>query len=237
MNMLLFILACVVSFIPTLALFFWLRNCRKADIAYRKLCVDALVKGMLSVFLIVLLSGASYFLIRLTRLQNVNPLLYEMIYNFIVLALVEEAVKGLAFQRALKKTDYACSWQDVVVLMTIVHIGFELIESLIYTIGTSIPIVLVRGICIPHAGYGFIVGYFCGKGMKEGKAYKKWIGFVLSWLIHGLYDFSLSEAFIAINDNLVFVAIALALLDILLVINLIVFVRRTKRAGIYRIQP
>ena len=67
--MLLFVLACIVSFIPSVALFFWLRNGKKEDSDYRKLCARALVKGVLSIFLIVLLSGTTYFLLRMTQLH------------------------------------------------------------------------------------------------------------------------------------------------------------------------
>ena len=67
--MLLFVLACIVSFIPSVALFFWLRNGEKEDSDYRKLCARALVKGVLSIFLIVLLSGTTYFLLRMTQLH------------------------------------------------------------------------------------------------------------------------------------------------------------------------
>ena len=103
-------------------------------------------------------------------------------------------MKYLTFRRTLEKTDYKVSWVDVAVLMTIVGIGFDLIESLVYAIGASVPVVLVRGICVPHAGYGFLVGYFYSKGVKEGNPTTKWMGFALAWLMHGLYDFSLSKS-------------------------------------------
>lgn len=56
---------------------------------------------------------------------------------------------------------------------------------------------------------------------------------MLVWLIHGLYDFSLSQEFIAINDNLVAVPLLLALLDILLVVFLIRFARKAKSQDPY----
>ena len=155
--------------------------------------------------------------------------MYEMLYTFIVLALAEEIVKYRTFGRVLQKTDYPCSWLDIAMLMTIVGIGFGCIESVIYMISASVTVVLIWGLCVPHAGYGFIVGYFYGKGYITGKPKQRWIGFALAWFLNGLFDFSLSEQFTAINDNLMFVALALAVLDILLVINLIVFVKRAKK--------
>ena len=76
-------------------------------------------------------------------------------------------------------------------------------------------------------------GYFCGKSAKCGKPVYKWVGFLIAWLLHGIYDCSLSEEFLAINDNLAIVAILLALLDVVLVIRLIVFVKKAKKSEIY----
>ena len=163
-------------------------------------------------------------MLRLTGLKDMNPFLYEAIYTFAVLALSEELVKYYTFRRVLKTNEYPYSWVDVAVLMTVVGIGFGMIESVIYAVGASVPVVLIRGICVPHAGLGFIVGYFYGKGVKTGNAVTKWMGLFLAWLNHGLYDFSLSEEFLAVNDNLVFVPLLLAVFDIVLVFLLIRFV-------------
>lgn len=231
--MILLILAIIVSFIPAIALYRWLKNRIKEEEAYQSLCSSALKRGILSIFPILLVSAIFQIIIRLTGIKDTNPLLYQALYNFIVLAFAEELVKYLAFRRTLKKTDYMVSWLDVTILMTIVGIGFDLIESIVYAIGASVPVVLIRGICIPHAGYGFLVGYFYGKGVKDGKPATKWIGFVLAWLMHGLYDFSLQEEFVAVNDNLVIISLALAVIDIVLVILLVRFVRKVKEKELY----
>ena len=231
--MILLILAIIVSFVPAVLLYRWLKNRIKDDAAFRELCGSALKKGILSVFPILLCSLVFQLIIRLIGVKESNPLLYEALYTFIVLALAEELVKYLAFRRTLQQTEYRVSWVDVTALMAIVGIGFDLIESVVYAIGASVPVVLIRGICIPHAGYGFIVGYFYGKSVKNGKPAVKWIGFLLAWLLHGLYDFSLSEPFIAINDNLAIVAILLALLDIVLVLLLVRFVKKAKKQAAY----
>ena len=228
-----FLLACVVSFVPSVSLFLLLRNRLKEEDAYKKLCSQTLWQGAKCTLPIILLSGCSYIILRLTGLHNTNPLLYQALYKFIVLALMEEAAKYWGFKRILRKTDYAYSWLDTAVLMTIIGLGFGMLESVIYAIGASVPVVLVRGICVPHAGYGFLTGYFYGKGSKTGKPAAKWAGFLLSWLMHGLYDFSLSEEFVAINDNLVIVALLLAVLDIVLVFICIGFARKAKKQLLY----
>ena len=228
-----FIVAVIISLIPLAALFFWLRNRLNNDEEYRKLCNKTLGRGALSTFTVVLFSGVSFFAIRLTGLHHTNPLLYQALYTFVVLALMEEIAKYNAFRKVLKETAYPYSWLDTVSLMTISGIGFGLLEAVVYAIGASIPVALVRGICLPHAGYGFITGYFYGKGIKTGRSAVRWLGFVLSWLIHGLYDFSLSEEFMAVNDNLVVIPLLLALLDIILVVILIVFAGKARTRRIY----
>ncbi len=229
--MIIFLLACIISFIPYIALFLWLRNTRKGDEVYRKICNKTLLRGILCIFPILLLSGICYVALRLTRLHETIPLLYEALYTFIVLALAEEIVKYLAFRSVLKKSEYEYSWLDVTILMAIIGIGFGLIESVVYTIGASVPVVLIRGICMPHAGYGFILGYFYGKGAVTGDKKNKWIGFLISWLMHGLYDFSLSEELIAVSEGFMAISLVLAIMDIVLVILLIRYVKKTKKQG------
>lgn len=231
--MALFIVAFVASLIPFTAIYLWLRNAIRKDLGYRKICDRSLIHGVLCTFQIVLFSLICNILLGLTGLKNSNPLLYQALYTFIVLALMEETVKFITFRKILKKTDYRYSLLDVVTIMTIVGIGFGMIESVIYAIGASIPVVLVRGICVPHAGYGFLVGYFYAKGLKTGNNKHKMTGFILAWLLHGMYDFSLSEEFIAINENLMYIALLLAVLGIALAIWLIVFTNKARKDEAY----
>ena len=101
-----FLLACVVSFVPSVSLFLLLRNRLKEEDAYKKLCSQTLWQGAKCTLPVILLSGCSYIILRLTGLHNTNPLLYQALYKFIVLALMEEAAKYWGFKRTLKKTDY-----------------------------------------------------------------------------------------------------------------------------------
>lgn len=232
--MILYILACLISYIPLIALFLWLRSYVKKDEGFQKICNSFLLRGVLSMFPVILISAMCNILLRLTRMQDSNPLLYKAVYNFVVLALSEEIAKYvITFRKELKKHEYPYSWLDVTALMTIVGIGFALFESIVYSLGETIPVVLIRGICLPHAGYGFITGYFHGKGEKSGQPAYRWIGFALAWFIHGLYDFSLSEELVAINDNLVIIPLLLAVMDIVLVIIQIVFTVKARRQKVY----
>jgi hypothetical protein len=48
-------------------------------------------------------------------------------------------------------------------------------------------------------------------------------------VLHGLYDFSLKEEFMAINDNLAIIPLLLVLSEIVLVIILTVFMRKASK--------
>jgi len=88
----LFIIACIVSFIPYTALFLWLRNIHKEDAAYRTLCNKTLCHGALCVLPVVLFSGVSYVLLRLTKLHVSDPFLYQVLYD---LGLYKAFCKGI----------------------------------------------------------------------------------------------------------------------------------------------
>ena len=93
--MILFLLACAVSFVPSILLFLWLRNRQNGEDAYKRLCSQTLGRGVLCALPILLLSGGSHVILHLTGLRNTNPLLYQALYDFIAIALMEEAAKAV----------------------------------------------------------------------------------------------------------------------------------------------
>ena len=115
--MVILILAVVVSLVPAVLLYWWLRNRVKNEDAYKARCSSALKRGILCVFPVFLLSTVFHVIIRLTGVKDANLLLYEALHNFLVLALSEEIVKYRMFRRTLKKTDDPVSWLDVTALM------------------------------------------------------------------------------------------------------------------------
>ena len=87
---------------------------------------------------------------------------------------------------------------------------------------------LIRGISIPHGGYAAIVGYFYGKSVKENNKGYAVLGVLISLLLHGLYDFSLTEEIETITDASGFIAVILAVLDLVIIIALIIFINKNK---------
>ncbi len=232
--MLIFALALIASFIPYGALVLWLFSRRKNDETYRAICRKSLWAGVKCTLAVLLASFIFNVVLALTGLKEGNPLLYAFLYAFLVLAFSEELMKSLAFERTMKKNGISPTWVESVVFCSLAGIGFGAFESLVYAVGASVPVVLVRGISMPHVGLAFIIGYFYGKAMENGQPKRRWIGILPSLLLHGLYDFSLKDEFLALNDNLVFIPFALVAVDIILVFVLIRFVRkRMKTETVY----
>lgn len=207
----------LISLIPVLIFYFWMRDKIKDDTEYKATCRKALISGLLSTLPVILssmvLNIVFYFLIK-----DHDSVLYICIYNFIVIAFSEEACKLLMMLR-LKKSSYPWSWMETMVFMTIVGIGFELLESIVYGFITNAMQMLVRGITMMHAVFGMIMGYFWGKAEYTGKKYYYVLSFLVPWILHGAYDFSLKESISEINDFFLFLPL------IVLIINLIAFFR------------
>ena len=164
--------ALIISFAPCIALYLWLRNLHGSDAVYRKLCSTAFVRGILSVFLIILLSALSQILLGLLGIRDRHPLLYQAFYTFIVLALVEEFVKFRVSRKTLRETDYPYSWVDVTAVMTIAAVGFGFIESIVYGIGASVPVVLIRASVsrMPHRALSRAI--FTGREHRTGTLHR-----------------------------------------------------------------
>ena len=224
----------IISLLPPLLLFFFMRNrIEKDNKAHRTLCSKALLSGILSVFLVLLFSGCTALIIGLTGIKASHPLLQTVLYNFIVLAGAEEAAKFLTLKRFMKKHPYPYSWMTIVICMMIIGIGFGLVEAVIYAIGADAMTMIVRGITMGHAGYGFIMGWFYGKAKKTGKSSYTWIALIFPILLHGTYDCFLSDYMKELNDNLPIISLVLAIMSIVTIIIAIRFLRKQRSNEVY----
>ncbi len=230
------IIVFLLSIVPTVLIFLWLKKRRKEDPEYKKCANSALIRGLISVFPVIGVSAVFYIILRLTRLQDTNVILYNVFYKIIVLAFAEELVKFFAFRFMLKKKSREYTWADITALMTIIGLGFGLIEDIPYAIGATPIVMLVRGFTMGHIGYGFIMGWYYGKKLYTDKKVYGVIAFLLPWLLHGVYDFSLTPEFIEINEGFMLIALALAVLDIVLIVLMFRFFIRARKKERYN-QP
>lgn len=92
---------------------------------------------------------------------------------------------------------------------------------------------LIRGFTMGHVSYAFIMGWFYGKKLYTGKKIFGIIAFLLPFMLHGIYDFSLSQELIAINDNLTAIAFTMVALDIVVLVLMFRFFIRSRRKDRY----
>ncbi len=145
----------------------------------------------------------------------------------ILLAFSEELMKFLVMKKAVKGEEH--SWFEYAVFMAITAMEFGLAEAIPYAFeGGAIPM-FVRGFTLMHTGYGFVIGYFYGKSKKTGNKIHFIIGFLIAWILHGVYDFSLSEEFLGISDDLAIVAFGLVAISLVFIVLLIRFVRKRRK--------
>ena len=222
----------LISLIPAIAMYFWLKKKGGAtdSEAYKLLCREALKNGFLSTVVVLPMSAVFAFILNRFGMTREASVLGAFLYTFLVLAFAEELSKSLMWRKTLKKAEYSYSWLDMIAFMVIVSIGFELMESVVYAIGSGPIHMFVRGITLMHGGYGFIEGWFYGKAAYTGKKWYAVIGFVISWVLHGAYDFGLSSQFeAAAGENYAFLSVSLALLALIIFIVMIVFFAKKKK--------
>lgn len=222
------IIALIISNIPAVLLYFYLRNLRKGDSEYGKDCAGLLKKGVLSCIGVVLLAAALTITWNLTLGKESMPLLKELFSNFVLAALVEEYIKYRAADKVLKKQAGKASWLDCIAFFGIVGIGFQIIESFTYMLNTNIPQILVRGFAMGHPSYGLLMGYLVGKSLKTGKKSYRVMAFMAPFMLHGMYDFSLSELFQGINENMVFVPFILVITELVILIRTLILIKKNR---------
>ena len=223
------IIALIVSFIPPVSLYFWLRGLKKEDAAYKKNCRKLLLGGVLCTGLVVLFSLTMTILWNVAGFDRFGALAKAAFSDFILAALSEELMKFHIAKKTIRNGINEVSYSDCVAFVAIVGIGFGLADAIVYFFTTNWIQILVRGLTFMHASFGMLMGHFIAKNLKTGKRSYMAAAIILPWLLHGMYDFSLAEEFIALNDNLVFVPFIMIIITFIVGFRSILKIRRAKK--------
>ena len=235
MGIVVLVVVFLISLIPSLLIFRWLKR-RHGDLeAYKKASNNAFLRGFVCVLPIIGVSLVFNIILNLTGLKKAEPLLYQALYAFLVLAFAEEIVKLFALKGLIKKKFLDYSFADIVAFMVIIGLAFGLSEDIPYAFGASPIVIIVRGLTMGHIGYGFIMGWFLAKQFQTGKKKYYVFAILIPWILHGLYDFSLSPELLAINDNLAVIGVSLAVTDIVLIMFMIRFFIKSRKREEYNI--
>ncbi len=228
------IIVFALSLVPSILIYLMLKNRKPNDIEYKKMCKTALIKGAFPGALFVILFSATLYTFEIAmRLLGANAIILAIYNDFVLAALSEELVKYYMLRTLLKKSTYPYSRTDIISFMMLIGIGFGMLEALWYAIGANAGMMLTRGICAMHCGYGFIMGYFVSKGIQTGNRKYTVVGFFLPLLLHGMYDFCLSDTLAQISEDFAYISLALAIVAIITLIIAIVYIRRDRKQAAY----
>lgn len=138
----------------------------------------------------------------LGNFYDVSTVKYAWVENTIGIALVEEFSKWLVIMIFVWKNKNFDYRYDGIVYAVTASLGFAALENILYVISYGTGVSLGRALfAIPgHTTFGVFMGYFMSRGktaMLDQKSMKlffcKILALVVPMLIHGLYDFLLSE--------------------------------------------
>ena len=223
----LILLSLLASYVPIAILYNYLRNlCNEAN--YKSNCKDLLIKGILCCLGVSVLDLFLTILMNLLGIKNTHPLIREAIKAFVIYAFAEELVKYLTGNSKVKENINNISWIDCIAYFTIVGIGFQIIETIVYLVESNAGQTIVRGLLMGHPTYGLIMGYFIGKGLYTRNNKYKIHALIWPILLHGLYDFSLAEELLKLNDNFVFLPFITLIIGFICFIRILLLIRKQR---------
>ena len=227
-----------------MTILFWLAVLPGLFLIYRVYRMDKVEEEPLSLLLLVTVLGMiSVFpagviedLLGNVLAMIVSPssLIYVIIENFLVVALIEEVVKFFVLER--------CTWDnpafdyefDGIVYAICSGMGFAIAENIMYVFQYGFETGIVRALtAIPaHAVFAIFMGHYYGAAKTslyfgDTFLYKKNRKFALlvPTLLHGVYDFVVSVEFIA--GDIIFVALVVVL-DIIAILKVHKYSRNDK---------
>ncbi len=226
------VLVIAAGIIPSLLFYLWLSR-QKKDSAYRTSCRNALFNGFLCTLPLLLCDLVLSLLWAFLGFGKENAILDEAYRSFLMFALMEEMWKFIFFKKTLEKAERPVSGLDVIAFMTLVGVGFEILESIVMSFTAGVGQAIVRGLTIMHGVFGFLMGYYYVKGLHTGR--KGWyvLSFLVPFLYHGIYDFCLSEKLSELSFWFDFIPVTLAALSPVLLIVMIVFFKKKKNDPLY----
>lgn len=158
----------------------------------------------------------------LSEFYDVGTVKYAFIDNTVGVALVEELSKWLVFMFLVWKNDNFDYRYDGIVYAVSASLGFAALENILYVITYGTGVSIGRALfSIPgHTTFGVFMGYFLSRAKSHSlhhhgirETILKLFALFIPMIIHGCYDFLLSEQ-IAAMDCQYYFYIYVILLDV-----------------------
>lgn len=138
---------------------------------------------------------------------NINPLVYKLIYWFLVIAFTEEFFKYLIIRVKVINSPHLDEPLDIMLYMVIAALGFAALENVLYLfapagqmsfnqiIGRTLIIDFIRfiGATFLHTLCSAVIGYSLAISFYEVKTKNISLaaGILMATVLHGLYNFSI----------------------------------------------
>lgn len=187
----------IIAILPAAFLMYYIYKMDKVEKEPWPLLFRIFLCGMLTI-IPVSVFGTILEVILLFCVEEENEL-YNFIYMFIVVALVEEYWKRWAAKRAWKHQAFNYRFDALVYCVT-AALGFAALENVLYVAEGGISVALLRAVTsVPsHAVDGVVMGIFFGEaklrerlGDKAGKRRYWCLSLILPTMTHGIYDYCL----------------------------------------------
>lgn len=123
-----------------------------------------------------------------------DDIIYILIDNFLVTALVEEGGKYFVMKKRTWNHPAFNYTFDGVVYAVFTSLGFALVENILYVFDGGLTTAIMRAVMsVPgHAIFGIYMGMYYGMSKLKGKKKPMLRTLWVPVLIHGFYDFCLS---------------------------------------------
>ena len=183
-----------LSLAPVIALFsyFYIRD--KYEKEPKLLLLKVFVWGALGVIPAILL-GLSFHKILVILVEPGSPT-FSFVENFVVIALVEEAVKFFVLMSVAYRHPAFNEPYDGMMYAITASLGFAALENVLYVTRGGLPVAVARMLlAVPaHALFGAFMGYYVGRAkFSPGReTYYLTYALLIPILLHGTYDILLS---------------------------------------------
>ncbi len=194
-----------LAILPGVILLYLVYQLDKIEKEPPKLLVKLLLFGALSIIPAVGLEFLGQNVLSLILLSD--SLLYAIINNFLIIALVEEGCKFFFTYIGVWKNKAFDYRFDAVVYAICVSLGFAIVENIMYVHQFGLVNAIMRALMsVPgHCIFALYMGYYIGQAKmqeKMGNPNKKkslWKAILIPVLIHGTYDFIATSVNLAPN--------------------------------------
>ena len=155
-----------------------------------------------AVFAIPCITAENFMYSFLSSFYDTSTITFAWMENTVGVALVEEFSKWFVFMALVWKNRNFDFRYDGIVYAASVSLGFAALENVLYIVSYGTGVSIARAIfAIPgHATFGIFMGYWLSRGKSfflRGKKIRmkicKLFSLAIPVLIHGFYDFFLSE--------------------------------------------